>query len=62
MTRFLRRVRFFLSIVWRHATGPSRDEPAMNPLRCWWEHALDVRTAWEVAGIFHGADEGRHWR
>lgn len=53
---FLRRIRLFLAIVWRPATGPSRDEPPLTPWRLWRDHSLDVRTAWDVAGVVWGPD------
>lgn len=54
--RLARRVAFFLSIVWRPCTGPSRDEPPMTDWQVWWAYGISIRTAWEVAGVSHGRD------
>jgi hypothetical protein len=54
MKRFIRRVLFFFAIAWRPATGPGRDEPPMTDWQVWWAYGISIKTAWEVAGIFHG--------
>lgn len=54
MKRFIRRVLFFFAIVWRPATGPVGGEEPMNDLKIWWAYGISIKTAWEVAGVFHG--------
>ena len=51
MRDLLDRIRLFAGIVWRPATGPSRDEPPMTAWQVWWHYGISIRTAWEVAFI-----------
>jgi hypothetical protein len=29
----------------------------MSALQVWWHYGISIKTAWEVAGVFHGPEE-----
>jgi hypothetical protein len=60
--RYLRKIRFFLAVVGRCVTGPTRDDDPMTPLQIWWRYHCSIPLAWSLATGMHGKDEAVEWK
>ena len=49
--RILKKLIFFLRIVWRWSTNHLPEDLAHGLIGCWWQYKIEIATAWKVAGI-----------